>query len=151
MPRGLVIFLSIVAAVAVLGIWGLPWLKQTMFGESRQTLVNILSAEDDYEVEQATGTGKKIVSKTVVGMQIDFPMGSAPENTSELKVKSDEGKFLDVIWVGPETKEDNPDKGISRWTFREVFFPMGFRQGALWNQYRELCYFKLPAVTTKTP
>lgn len=147
MPRWMVILLSATAAIAAFGFWGLPWLKQAMFGESRQTLVKITMAVDDFEVRQGTRT----VSKTVVGMEIDFPMGSAPENTSELKVKGDEGQILDVIWPPPDSQEDIPDKGVTRWVFKEVYFPINFRQGALWNQYRELAYIKLPPVPYNPP
>ena len=147
MPRGLVIFLSICVLVAVFGFWGLPWLKQAMFGESRQTVVTVTMAVDDYEVQYKG----RSVSRTVVGLQVDFPMGSAPENTSELKFKSDEGQVLDVFWPPPESRDDIPDKGVTRWVFREVFFPIGFRQGALWNQYRELYYIKLPPVPYNAP
>ena len=63
-------------------------------------------------------------------------------------------RALEVYWSAPD-KEDNPDKGISRWVFKakgegnpgnEVFFPIQFRQGALWNRNRELAFIRLPSV-----
>jgi len=150
MPRGLIIFLSVCALVAVFGFWGLPWLTHAIFGESRNTKVVITMAVDDYEVSLA-GTSRT-VPRTVVGLTIDFPMGGAPENTGELQVKDDEGRVLkEVYWGAPESKEDIPDKGITRWVFREVYFPILFRQGALWNQNRELTYIKLPPVPFNPP
>ena len=143
MPRGLVIFLSVCGLIAVLGIWGLPHFTHWLFGDTRQTKIAITSVEDDYEVEIAGS--KTTVARKVVGMIIDFPMGGAPENISELQFKDDEGRVLKTVsWGMRESAEDIPDKGITRWVYREVFFPIEFRQGGLWNQNRELAYFKLP-------
>ena len=147
MPRGLVIFLSVCGLIAVLGIWGLPHFTHWLFGDTRQTKVTITMVEDDYEVEQYVGAKRvATVPRKVVGMIIEFPMGGAPENTGELQFKEEgrEGRVVKVEWGALESKEDDPNKGVSRWVFKEVFFPIEFKQGGLWNQNRELAYIKLP-------
>jgi len=147
MPRGLIIFLSICGLVAIFGFWGLPWLSHAIFGDTRQVKVIVMSIEDDYDVLRVN----KTVARTVAEMEIDFPMGGAPENTGELLVKDPEGRVLEVDWSPPE-RSDDPDKGLTRWIFRDdhpVFFPIQFRQGALWNKNRELAYFKCPPPTPK--
>lgn len=152
MPRGLVIFLCVCGLVAVIGLWGLPWLKQAMFGESIQTQCVVTMAVDDYEVQYKNVKGQpQTVSRTVLGLQLDFPMGSAPENTKELVVKDYEGHIVEVEWPQPDQREDIPDKRITRWVFKEVFFPLGFRQGELWNQNRELAAIKVPPPPYNAP
>lgn len=149
MSRGLVIFLIIVVLIAIFGFWGLPVIKQRLFGESMQTHVNIISAVDSFDVEFR---GKQ-VSRTVVEMEIFFPMGGAPENLgdlkSELMVVNDQGKPYDVIWGRPESREDIPEKGQTRWLFKPAYFEIGFRGGMLKNKFRDLCYFTLKDVKSE--
>jgi hypothetical protein len=143
-PRGLVIFLSIVAGIGIFGFWGLPYFKQKLFGESLQTRVNIISAIDSYDVEFKG----KSVSRTVVDMEIFFPMGGAPENKNELTVTGEDGKPVTVNWQGPESKEDIPEKGLTKWTIRG-YFEIMFRAGMLRNKYRDLCFIRLTDVKTE--
>lgn len=147
MPRGLVIFLVVAGLVAVLGFWGLPWLRKNLLGDTRQTRYLVTMAVDDYECSDSRG---RTVSRTVVGLEIYFPMGGAPENTGEFIVVDDEGRPVQVEWSRPE-REDQPDQGITRWLFKEVFFPIGFRRGAVRTKYRELFYLSLPPVPYNAP
>jgi hypothetical protein len=139
--RGLAIFLGIVVLIAIVGFWGLPYIKQKLFGESMTTRVDIVSAVDAFDVEYKG----KSVSKTVVEMDIYFPMGSAPENAKELQMVAEDGRAIDAIWK-VESKEDIPEKGLTKWMIRPVFFEIGFRAGTLKNKYRDLCFIRLANV-----
>ena len=75
-------------------------------------------------------------------------MGRAPDNPSALVVKDNTGRPVEVAWTQPD-KVDNDDAQISRWTFREVYFPIGFREGMLANQYTDLYPIRLLDVTTR--
>jgi hypothetical protein len=76
-------------------------------------------------------------------MDIYFPMGSAPDTTKELHVIDIDGNPVNVVWNTPQ-KEDIPDKGLTRWIVKEVFFPVGFRQGTLKTKTRTLIEIRLP-------
>ncbi|HEY3323899.1 MAG TPA: hypothetical protein VGP72_25835 [Planctomycetota bacterium] len=142
MPRGLVIFLIVVALIAALGFWGLPAIKSKLFGESMQVRINTMSAVDAYDVD-FKGTP---VSRTVAEIEVFFPMGGAPETHKELYFTDADGKKLDVAWASPD-REDIPDRSLTRWYFKEVYFPIGFRQGRLHNKYRDLGPIWLSNVT----
>lgn len=145
MSRGLLITIGIVIAFSVFMVWGVPALKNRFIGGSKQVKVEIVSAEDDYDID----LNGKSVSRTVVSMIIDFPMGRAPDNPSELKIKDTTGRPVDVAWSQPD-KADNDDQQITRWTFREVFLPIGFREGMLANKYdADLYPIRLLDVSTK--
>jgi hypothetical protein len=139
--RSLVIFIAIVLIVVGAGYWGLPYFKQKIFGTSMQTQVTLLSAEEDYEVKLKTTT----VSRMVISIEIIFPLNGAPEKKEELVMIGDDGKPLRVDWTKPE-KQDDFDKGTTRWTLRESFFPIDFRSGMLRNQYKDLGYIRVPQV-----
>lgn len=141
MSRSLVIFIVVVLVVVGAGYWGLPYFKQKIFGSSMQTKVTLLSAEEDYEVKLKNTT----VSRMVLSIEIMFPIGGAPEKKDELSVIGDDGKALRVEWMNPE-KQDDFEKGTTRWTFREAFFPIDFRGGMLRNQYKDLGYIRIPQV-----
>jgi hypothetical protein len=143
--RGLVIAIGVVIAFSIFMVWGVPALKNKFIGGSKQVKVEIVSAEDDYDID----LNGRSVSRTVVSMIIEFPMGRAPDNASELKVKDVTGKPVEVAWSQPD-KADNDDQQITRWTFREVFLPIGFREGMLANQYTDLYPIRLLDVTTKS-
>jgi len=145
-PLRLVVIFGGVLILLAGAYFPLPGLQHSIFGDSHQTKVTITMVADDYNVQSAGS--QTTVPRQVVGMMIDFPMGGAPENTGELQVKDPDGKLLDVFWSPPD-KTDDPDRRITRWVFKDsnpVFFPIEFRQGALWNQNRELAYIKLPPV-----
>jgi len=147
-PRGLVIFLVSVTVIAVLGFWGLPYVKNKMFGESLQTSVKILGVpEENFDVD----FNGQSVSRTIVDLEILFPMGRAPENHKELFVVSESGAPIEVNWTRPETREDIPEKGITRWVIKPAFFPIGFRKGILRNKYSDLCTIEIKAVRAAAP
>ena len=141
MSRGLAIFLGIVALIGVFGFWGLPVIKQKLFGESLTTRVEIVSAVDAFDVEYKG----KSVSRTVVEMDIYFPMGSAPENAKELQMVSEDGRAVESNWT-LASREDIPEKGLTKWMVRPAFFEIGFRAGMLKNKYRDLCFIRLTNV-----
>lgn len=149
MPKGLLIFLAVAALIAVLGFIGLPWLKTALLGESRQVRYKVTMAVDDYEVLTAKN---QTVSRTVVGLELYFPMGGAPESPKDIEVVGDEGRVIQADWSRPE-REDLPDQGVTRWVIKEIFLPLGFRQGLLrTTKYnKELCYIKLPPVPYNAP
>lgn len=140
MSRGLFIFLCVVALIAIFGFWGLPVLKQKLFGESLTTRVEITSAVDAFDVEFKG----KSVSRTVVDMNIFFPMGSAPENVKELQMIAEDGRTVETNWK-LESREDIPEKGLTKWVTR-AYFEIGFRAGTLKNKYRDLCFIRLTNV-----
>jgi len=147
-PRSVVIFLLVVAGIAVFGFWGLPFIKERLFTDSLQTMVNVLGVpEENFDVEFKGQS----VSRTIVDMEIIFPMGRAPENVNELQVVNELGELVEVNWTRPETREDIPEKGVTRWVIKPVFFPIGFRKGTLKNKYSDLCVIQLPAVKPATP
>ncbi|MCY3022178.1 MAG: hypothetical protein NTW87_24465 [Planctomycetota bacterium] len=135
MNRGMAIFLAVVVAVVALGFWGLPVLRDKLFGASMKASVKVIMAVDDYEVQ--TQIKNQTVSRTVLGLEIVFPMGSAPDSIKDLQVVDVEGHPVPVDWTRQET-EDNPEQRITRWTIREAFFPLGFRRGVLKSKYRDL-------------
>ena len=142
MPRGPVIILLIVLALGSGVYFAIPALRRSFLGNSLQTRVKILSAEDDPNSQ--TQTGEKI-PKTVLELDIFFPMGAAPENTEALNVTDDSNQQIEVFW-SPAEKEDLPDQALTRWHIREAFFPIGFRQGTLREKSKDLTYFKVPQV-----
>ena len=140
MPR--VIFVLVVAAIIGVIFLVVPALKRSLWGNSFTVRANVLQAEEDSNVDFKGET----VAQTVVDMEIIFPMGSAPDNTDEFNVKDDNGNVT-VYWSPPKIeKEDIPEKGITRWRLKEVFFPIGFRQGWIRQKDHELCYLKLPTL-----
>jgi hypothetical protein len=139
--RSLVIFIAVVLLVVGAGYWGLPYFKQKIFGTSMQTRVTLLAAEEDYEVNLKGTT----VSRMVLSLEIIFPINGAPEKKEELAVVGDDGKPVRVEWTKPD-KQDDFDKGTTRWVLRESFFPIDFRSGMLRNQYKDLGYIRVPQV-----
>lgn len=140
MPR--VLFVLILAAIIGLVVLIVPAMKRALWGNSFQTRINVLSAEEDHNVDFKGET----IAQTVVDLEILFPMGAAPDNLDEFNVKDDNGPVT-VYWTPNKLeKEDIPEKGITRWRLREVFFPIGFRQGWVRQKERELVYLKLPAL-----
>ena len=146
MSRGMITLIAIIAMLAVLGMWAAPAVKR-MLGLQTSFLVkcNILNAVDD----PAVPFGKDdTVPRTIVDMEIIFPMGGAPENLQELEVRSDDGQSVAEFPPAYESESgDQPEKGVTRWVLKDVYFPMGFRQGKLRNKYRELCNIMLTDVT----
>jgi len=143
--RGLLFAIIGTILVALFIAFGIPWLKNAFIGGSLQVSVEIHSAEDDYDVEYKGQS----VSRTVVSMSIDFPMGSAPDSSADLKFKDGNSKELEVVWSQPD-KIDNDEKQVTRWTFREVYLPIGFREGMLCSKYRDLKWIRLNEVGTKS-
>lgn len=143
--RGLFFAIIGTILIALFIVFGMPWLKSVFIGGSLQVNIEIHSAEDDYDVEYQG----KSVSRTVVGMSIDFPMGSAPDSSADLKFKDANGKELEVLWSQPD-KNDNDEKQTTRWTFREVYLPIGFREGMLCSKYRDLKWLRLSEVGVKS-
>lgn len=145
MSRGLLFAIIGTIVVALFIMFGIPWLKNTFIGNSLQVAIEVHSAEDDYDVEYKGQS----VSRTVVSLSIDFPMGSAPDASGDLKFKDINGKEIEVLWSEPD-KVDNDEKQITRWTFREVYLPIGFREGMLCSKYRDLKWMRLTDVGTKS-
>jgi hypothetical protein len=142
-PRGPVIIILIIAALVGGMYVAIPMLKRSFLGNSLQTRVKILAAEDDPNCQTQKGDEK--VPKTVLDLEIYFPMGAAPENTEALNVIDENNQSVEVLW-SPVEKEDLPDQALTRWHVREAYFPMGFRQGTLREKSKELTYFKVPQV-----
>jgi hypothetical protein len=140
LPR--VIFVLIVAAIVGLAVLIVPAMKKSLFGNSFQIRINVLAAEEDRNVDFKGET----IAQTVVEMEMLFPMGAAPDNCDDFNVKDDNGPVT-VYWQSNKLeKEDIPERGLTRWHFREVFFPIGFRQGWVRQKDRELVYLKLPTL-----
>lgn len=140
MTRGLFYFLIALCGIAALLYWGVPAVMQTFIGQSLLVRVNVTQAFEDPEVELKNG---ELVSRTIVGLEILFPMGGAPENVGELTVHDDEGRVVDINWGSRIEREDLPDQKITRWVIKEAFFPSGFRHGMLCNKVKDLVYLKL--------
>jgi hypothetical protein len=138
-----IVIIVIALVIAALVYFGIPALKRSFIGNSLQTRVKILVAEDDPNCQTLKGDEK--IPKTVLEMDIFFPMGSAPENVTDLNVTDDSNQQLEVIWT-PAEKEDLPDQALTRWHIREAYFPFGFRQGTLREKTKDLTYFKVPQV-----
>ena len=143
MPRGPVIILLIVIALGSVVYFAIPMLKRSFLGNSLQTRVKILAAEDDPNCQSPKGDEK--IPKTVLDLEIYFPMGAAPENIEALNVTDDSNQQIEVFW-SPVEKEDLPDQALTRWHVREAYFPIGFRQGTLREKTKDLTYFKVPQV-----
>ena len=139
MPRSLVIFLVAAGIIAVLGLLGVPALKQKLFGGSMLVQVKIPWAVESDNVGYQGAT----VSRTIVRMEIFFPSGGAPDSVQELQINGESGGPVEVKWGTPEI--DNVEGGV-RWTLPKVFLPVGFREGMLSNKTRALCYIRLPKV-----
>lgn len=145
MSRGPIIVIAILVAFSAIYFGG-PFVRRMMsaiVGNSLQTRVKILAAEDDPNCQTQKGDEK--VPKTVLEMEIYFPMDAAPENAEALNVIDENNQPVEVYW-SPVDKEDLPDQRLTRWHFREAYFPMGFRQGTLREKTKELTYFKVPQV-----
>ena len=147
MSRGVLYFLIIFVAVILVGyFWAIPAMKRRFLGESLQVKVNFLMAVDETSVAYNDTT----VARTVVVMDVFFPMGSEPDSPNELEVRDDGGHVLDVYWDRPEIQTDE-DKRLTRWRFKYAFFPYGFRKGVLRDKARDLYYLKLPPVPYNPP
>ena len=142
MSRGLFIFIVLVLLVLGGGYLGVPYIRQKMVGQSLQTKINVLMAEDAFEVMYKN----KSVSRTVVSFEVLFPLGSAAEVASELEVFGDDGKKLQVEGMSAPLRQDDFDKSLTKWTYKAAFFPIGFRRGMLRNKYRDLGHIWLPEV-----
>jgi hypothetical protein len=148
--RGLFIFLAVVAAIALMGFFGLPHLKRMLVGQSFQARLNVTMAVEDFEVK-VSPKSPQTVSRMVISLEVHFPMGGAPENVSELQVVDDTGKPIQVEWNKPE-REDLPDQGVTRWLIKESFFPIDFRSGILRNKYnKDLGRIIVPQVPYNAP
>ncbi len=141
------IILLLLAALIALGVWGVPVLKRKFLGESFQVRAAIVRAFEDPEVK----IGDDTVRRNIVDMEIIFPMGRAPQSKEELKIVDDDDRPVEVYWSTPPEREDNVDKGITRWFLREVFFPVEFRQGKLRNATSDLTYIRMPPVPYNMP
>ncbi|MEI6232621.1 MAG: hypothetical protein WCT04_06190 [Planctomycetota bacterium] len=134
----------VVAVVVIYGGYTLinRWLNNT----TSQVQAKILNAVRDDDVG-VTGA-KESVSRIVVEMEITFPYGNTPDNLDDLVVRDDNEAVVDVNWgrTQPE-KNDIEDRNITKWIFREAFFPIDFKQGKLYGKNKYLCYFRMPPVT----
>ena len=138
-------FLIGAGVIAAAAFWGWPVLKSAFnLGDSYLVKYEVTSAEDVPDVEFKKGEEVTMVPRTVVGIVINFPMGSAPETINELSIEDDDGHPIDVIWQGVD-KRDMEDLRVTRISAK-LFLPMGFRQGRLKNKLRELAYIRLPKV-----
>jgi len=140
LSRGLFVFLLVAGALTALALWGIPVLKRKFMGESLQVRAQVLRAFEDPEVK----VGNELVRRNIVDLEILFPMGSAPSTVRELQIEDDDGRIVDVYWSNNPDREDNEDKGVTRWVVREAFFPVEFRQGNLRNKVRVLTYIRMP-------
>lgn len=133
-------FYYLLALGLILGfaIWAIPAVKRKLLSGSNQVTVKQLSVAD-MDFEDADGD---LMPKTVVKLEIYFPMGSAPEVVKELSIVDDDGRTVEAIWSTPD-REDLPDKGVTRWAINELILPRGFRQGQLRNKVRELVFIRL--------
>lgn len=140
MPRGIALTVLGLVLAAGLCYWGLPHIYRKFVGESLQVRVKYLRAEDVDGIEYKDA----LVSRTVVDMQIMFPLGTAPERASLLVVRNDTGNPVTVNWEAPAVQDDD-DQRVTRWTVR-AFLPLGFRYGRLCDQVRDLGPLRLPPV-----
>jgi hypothetical protein len=148
-PRGPVVVFGIIFAIAVAVYFGYPALKRSIVGNSLQTRVNVVKAEDVTDAgREVPGGGFEIIPKTVLDMEIFFPMGGAPERIDDLNVLDDSNQTVEVIWKEPIEKEDLPDQRQTRWHIREAFFPIRFRKGTLRKKDEELAYIKVTKIAT---
>lgn len=147
--RGTVVAGVVLALVAVFYFFIIPALKEKFIGASFQVIATPIMAFEANDIPYKGET----VSRTVVSLEIRFPMGRAPGGLSELEVTGDDGQAVPVSWpptIDPESG-DLPEKAITRWVIKEAYFPIGFKQGKLRNKYGDLCVFRLndvlPAAT----
>jgi len=132
------IIISIVLVLSGIMFFVVPSLKRKFIGDSLETRYRVLNWEDSYDVL----IGEQVVSRTVVEMELIFPMGSAPAHYNELEVRDDAGEPIQVKFLPPE-KTDDEDKRETRWYMKTVFFPIHFRQGMLRIKMRPLVYLRL--------
>jgi hypothetical protein len=146
LTRGQFFFVVTLAIIIGLVIWAVPEVKRRFISDALEVKVKFLSVEDDDEVEYNDTT----VPKRVTVMDIYFPLGSEPGNISELEVRDEAGKSVDVIWSPPEvtTMEDSRQ---TRWRIKYAFFPPGFQGGMLRNKVRELKYMHVPTPPYSAP
>ena len=142
MQRGPVFIAIALLVVIAGGYFVVPFVKRSFIGNSLQTRIKILAAEDDPKAQR----GDEIIPKTILEMEIYFPMGAAPEHIEDLNVIDESNQQIEVLWKEPIEKEDLPEQALTRWRIREAYFPMGFRQGTLREKQKELQYFKVPQV-----
>jgi len=139
--RGWIIAIVLAVVIAALYFWIIPEIKQRYLGDSMQVHYKILNAADDRNVPyKGNDTG---VARTIVDMELYFPMGSAPESTHDLEVTGDDGKPVEVNWPPDTEATDLPSERTTKWILKDVYFPYGWRVGTLRNKYRDLCTIKL--------
>jgi hypothetical protein len=140
--RGTAIILAVIALLAALAAWGLPVLKQKLLGESFSVKVEIVSVEED--------DIPPLGMCTVVSMNIIFPIGNAPAKPQgNLFIRGENGAEVKMDWPQPVV-EDNFDKGTTKWTLQDVYFPLNFRRGTLRNNVRDLASIWLPEPVINT-
>jgi len=140
LPRGLIIFVIVVFAVSTAIYWAAPAIKERFIGDSLQVKIKYLKVYDNREVESNEGS----LARTVVDMEISFPIGSAPEHVEDLRVTDNKGQPLkeDVFFDQPVIREDYDHK-VTCWRMT-MYLPFGFREGKLWSKTRELAEVKFP-------
>lgn len=139
MSRGMFIFIVIAVLLSAIMLWVVPAMKRKILGESLETRYRVLNWEDSYDVQ----IGEQIVARTVVELEITFPMGSAPAHHNELEVRDDAGEPIPVVIYPPPEKTDDEDKRETRWYLKSVYFPIHFRQGLIRTKHRPLVYLRL--------
>lgn len=140
--RGLVGFILFLALIVGTIFWGIPAAKKLLVGSSLEIRYKVLAAEDDPEVMLAGLP----TPKTVIALELFFPMGSAPDTENELQMWDSANKErLEVFWQDI-SKEDIEDQGVTRWYIKELFLPYKFREGVLKTRVRELVKIQLTDV-----
>ncbi len=138
------VVLGVVVTVLVI-VGGYKMISGWLNNKTSQVQAKILSAIRDDEVR--VQGAKDTVSRIVVEMEITFPYGGAPDSVAELGVRDDNEGVVDVYWGQAEPeKNDIEARSITKWIFREAFFPIDFKQGKLVGKNGYLCYFKMPPV-----
>ena len=152
MPRGPVLVFGIILAIAVGVYYAYPSIKNSIIGNSLKVRANVLKAEDVMDSgREVPGGGYEIIPKTVLDMEILFPMGSKlPDHVQDLNVLDNENQPIEVLWKEPIDKEDIDDQKVTRWHIREAFFPLRFRQGTLRDKDKELAFIKVTKVSNSS-
>jgi hypothetical protein len=138
--RGTAILLAVIALVVGLAAWLIPVIKQRFIGDSYSVKVEILQCEE--------GEVEPVGYRTIVKMNIIFPIGSAPPGPSgNLFIRGENGNDIDVSWPTGHpffVSEDNFDQGVTKWTLQDVYMPASFRRGTLRNNVKDLAAIWLP-------
>jgi hypothetical protein len=139
--RGTLILLAVLVLVIGLAAWLIPVIKQRFIGDSFGVKVEIAQVEEGIIDE-------KLGLRTIVKMNIIFPLGSAPPGPQgNLFIRGENGSDIDVSWPASSpffVSEDNFDQGITKWTLQDVYMPAGFRRGTLRNNVKDLAAIWLP-------